>query len=168
MQSAKETYRLANDGKIPNNPKLPLVIYRRAIAPIGDLARRFEERFAANGWTNSWRNGIFDFHHFHSNTHEVLGIAAGEAHVRFGGETGELVSLAAGDVVILPAGTGHKRDWASGDFLVVGAYPDGRDFDIRRGDPAEHAEVLSNIAQVPLPKRDPVSAGEGVASWPAR
>ena len=163
-----ELRRFAGDGRIPNNPELPLVIYRLALKPSKHLANDFEERFAANGWTNSWRDGIFDYHHFHSNTHEVLGVAKGEARVCFGGEQGEILELSAGDVAILPAGTGHKRQSASDDFLVVGAYPDGRDFDICRGDPAEHDRAVSRIAKVPLPKKDPIFGQSGIVFWQAR
>jgi uncharacterized protein YjlB len=160
-----ELRRFADDGRIPNNPRLALVIYRLALPQSDHLAKDFEKRFAANGWRNSWRDGIFDYHHFHSNTHEVLGVARGKARVCFGGEQGEVLALSAGDVAILPAGTGHKRESASDDFLVVGAYPDGRDFDICRGDPAEHDGAVARIAKVRLPKRDPVLGGDGVTSW---
>jgi uncharacterized protein YjlB len=163
-----ELRRFDDDRRIPNNPELPLVVYRLALPVSEHLARDFETRFAANDWTNSWRNGIFDYHHFHSNTHEVLGIARGEASVCFGGEEGEVLRLSAGDVAILPAGTGHKCESASDDLLVVGAYPDGRDFDIRRGDPAEHDLAVARIAKVPLPKHDPVFGGAGVVVWHER
>jgi uncharacterized protein YjlB len=163
-----ELLRFEDDGRIPNNPKLPLVVYRLALARSDHLAQAFEKRFAANGWINSWRDGIFDYHHFHSNTHEVLGVAQGEARVCFGGEQGEVLTLSAGDVAILPAGTGHKCERASEDFLVVGAYPDGRDFDICRGDPAEHDPAVTRIAKVPLPKQDPVFGESGVLVWQER
>ena len=157
--------RFDDDGRIPNNPKLPLVVYRLALPPSHDLAKNFERRFAENGWTNSWRNGIFTYHHYHSNTHEVLGVAQGQVRVCFGGEAGEVLALSAGDVAILPAGTGHKSESATEDFLVVGAYPDGRDYDICRGDPAEHDFAVKRIASVPLPRKDPVFGESGVLVW---
>jgi uncharacterized protein YjlB len=160
-----ELRRFEDDNRIPNNPRLPLVVYRLALALSDHLASDFEKRFSANGWINSWRDGIFDFHHFHSNTHEVLGVTRGEARVCFGGEQGEVLTLSAGDVAILPAGTGHKCESASDDFLVVGAYPDGRDFDICRGDPAEHDRAVASIAKVPLPKQDPIFGGTGIVVW---
>lgn len=153
------TYRFADDGSIPNS-ELPLLIYRAAVAGL-DLAGACERRFAANGWRNGWRDGIFAYHHFHSISHEVLGIARGEAVVRFGGENGQSVPVAAGDVVVIPAGVGHKLERSSPDLLVVGAYPDGRDWDVRRGDPAERAEVMANLAAVPLPALDPVEGATG-------
>jgi uncharacterized protein YjlB len=162
-----ERRHFEDDGRIPNNPKLPLVVYRIALPASDHLAKDFETRFSANGWTNSWRDGVFDYHHFHSNTHEVLGVAQGSARVCFGGEAGEVLALSAGDVAILPAGTGHRCESASDDFLVVGAYPDGRDYDICRGDPAEHDRAVARIARVPLPKKDPVFGKSGVVVWQA-
>src|SRR5579885_1918026 len=112
-----ETARFEDDGKVPNS-SLPVILYRGAIAPDSrDPAAAFERRFAANDWSNSWRDGIYPFHHFHSTSHEVLGIAQGRGRLRLGGEGGRDFELAEGDVVVLPAGTGHKRLSATSDFL---------------------------------------------------
>ena len=119
-------HRFADDGDVPNN-RLPLIVYAEAIdAGRGDPAVAFEDLFAGNGWGGGWRNGIFPFHHYHSTAHEVLGIARGEADVRFGGERGETVHVKAGDAVLIPAGVGHKRLSSSHDLLVIGAYPAGQ------------------------------------------
>lgn len=152
-----ETHRFADDGRFPNSA-LPLLVYRRALPP--DPAA-MERAFAANGWSNSWRDGVFDYHHFHSIAHEVLGVAAGEARVAFGGPSGREVTLRAGDVVVIPAGVAHRNMGASADLLVVGAYPGGADYDIRRGDPAEHAAAARAVAAVPVPESDPVRGGDG-------
>ena len=93
----------------------------------------FEERFAANGWTGAWRNGVFDWHHYHQTTHEVLGCYRGRARVQLGGPDGEVHDIAPGDVVVIPAGCAHKRLEASGDFAVVGAYPGGVTPDMQDG-----------------------------------
>ena len=154
-----ETHRFADDGRIPNSV-LPLLVYRGALAE-ADLATAFERRFAVNDWRGAWRDGIFAYHHFHSTSHEVLGIAAGEAMVRFGGDRGASLRVAAGDVVVIPAGVGHRLERGSHDLLVVGAYPEGRAWDVRRGDPAERAEVLANLAAVPLPATDPLEGADG-------
>jgi len=150
-----EEHRLAPAGDIPNSA-LPLVIWRGALP---GTASAIKERFARHGWSNAWVNGIFDYHHFHSTAHEAVGVSRGEARVRFGGPHGEPVTLRAGDAVVIPAGVGHCREWASDDFEVVGAYPGGADYDIRRGDPAERAEVEANLAAVPLPATNPVDGG---------
>jgi uncharacterized protein YjlB len=155
--SDAETYRFADDGRFPNSA-LPLLVYRGALPP--DPAA-MERAFAANGWSNAWRDGIFDYHHFHSIAHEVLGIAAGEAQVAFGGPSGREVALRAGDVVVIPAGVAHRNMGQSADLLVVGAYPGGADYDIRRGDPAEHAAAVRAITGVRVPASDPVSGREG-------
>jgi len=120
-----------------------------------------EELFAAHGWEGAWRDGIFSFHHFHSTAHEALGIVRGSAGMALGGPSGVMIAVQAGDVLVLPAGTGHCNAGASDDLLVVGAYPDGMDWDIRRGDPAERDEVLANIQAVPLPRYDPVEGRGG-------
>ena len=147
-----EVYRFADDGRFPNSA-LPLLVHRRALPP--DPAT-IERAFAAHGWSNAWRDGIFGFHHFHSTAHEVLGIAAGIVRVAFGGPSGQEVTVRAGDVVVIPAGVAHCNEGQSADLLVVGAYPGGADCDIRRGNPAEHAAVLRAIAAVPVPDSDPV------------
>jgi len=120
-----------------------------------------ERAFAANGWSNSWRNGIFDYHHFHSIAHEVLGIAAGEVRVAFGGPDGQVLMVRAGDVVVIPAGVAHCNKGQTEDLLVVGAYPGGADYDIKRGDPAEHAAAAQAIAAVARPKTDPLEGPDG-------
>lgn len=81
--------------------------------------------------------------------------------MRFGGPGGASLELAAGDVAVIPAGVGHRNEGASGDFLVVGAYPGGAAWDLRRGEPAERDAVLRNIAAVPPPGADPVHGAGG-------
>jgi uncharacterized protein YjlB len=152
--SDAETHRFDDDGSRFPNSALPLLVYRGALPP--DPAT-IERAFAANGWSNSWRDGIFPYHHFHSIAHEVLGVAAGEVRVAFGGPSGREVAVRAGDVVVIPAGVAHRNMGASGDLLVVGAYPGGGDYDIRRGDPAEYQAARRAIAAVPLPESDPVA-----------
>lgn len=147
-----EAYQFADDSRFPNSA-LPLLVYRHALPP---NPAAMERAFAAHDWSNGWRNGIFGFHHFHSTAHEVLGIASGEVRVAFGGPRGQEVTVRAGDVVVIPAGVAHRNMGQSADLLVVGAYPGGSDYDIRRGDPAEHAAAVRAIAAVPLPVSDPV------------
>ena len=150
-----ETYTFEDDGRFPNSV-LPVLLYRGALASDARAAD-YEQLFARHGWLGAWRDGIFDFHHFHSTAHEVLGIAAGRANVVLGGPHGRRFELVAGDVAVLPAGTGHCNAGSDADLLVVGAYPNGMRWDIRRGDPEERDEVLANIARVPLPAQDPVA-----------
>jgi uncharacterized protein YjlB len=152
-----------DDGSIPNNPRLPFVHYRSPVRlPEGaDPAAMFEELFKRNGWKDSWRNGIYDYAHYHSRTHEVLGVARGNARVRFGGNKGRVFKLRAGDVAILPAGTGHQCLSASEDLLVVGAYPPSGKYDECTGSPIEHRHAVPSIRKVRLPKKDPVYGADG-------
>jgi uncharacterized protein YjlB len=157
LSSSIETHFFADDGTVPNNKTLPLVLYRGALGAEGDLAARCEAMFAANGWPKPWRNGIYGHHHYHSTAHEVLGIARGSARVRLGGENGATVELRTGDVVVIPAGVAHKRESASGDLLVIGSYPEGQRPDICRADAASHDTAAANVARVALPSCDPVT-----------
>ena len=135
------------------NSRLPVLIYR---GTAGD----FDRLFSDNGWGGIWHNGIYDFDHYHSNAHEVLGIARGSAKVRLGGDEGVDIDVKAGDVLVLPAGTGHRRVSASADLLVIGAYPRGQEsYDLCR-DRSPEAEL--RISKVMVPDSDPVSGEAGV------
>jgi uncharacterized protein YjlB len=152
-----------DDGSIPNNPTLPMLYYRGAIDLTGtpNPEEVIEALFKKNGWGEMWRNGIFPYVHYHSQIHEGMGIARGRAKVRFGGEQGGEFDLKEGDVVVLPAGTGHQCLWASPDLMVIGTYPPEGRYDLCRGSKAEHAKAVQRIPKVPRPKSDPVFGANG-------
>ncbi len=136
---------------------------RAAIEPAAeDAPAAFEERFRQNGWTGTWRNGIYPYHHYHSTAHEVLGVASGSARVCFGGEGGSEIEVAAGDVIVIPAGVAHKLVEERDGFVVVGGYAGGRNWDILRPRAATLEAARQRIAAVPLPESDPVSGPDGV------
>ncbi|WP_168442414.1 cupin domain-containing protein [Pontiella desulfatans] len=145
------------NGNFPNNPKLPLVIYDQALKlPPDGAPDEIEKLIQSNGWGNSWRWGLYDYHHYHSTAHECLCIYRGTVTVQFGGEKGFKVVAEAGDVVILPAGLCHRNIQCSPRFRTVGCYPAGQTPDMKYGKPGERPAADRAIAAVPLPKLDPV------------
>ncbi|KHL97097.1 hypothetical protein QW71_04010 [Paenibacillus sp. IHB B 3415] len=154
-----ETFAFKADKLLPNNPELPAVLYRHALQ---DHPESAEQIFNDNGWRNSWVNGVFSYHHYHSNAHEVLGVMSGSASLQLGGDTGRKVEVSAGDVLVLPAGTAHKRLASSHDFRIAGAYPGGAAYNTRRATPDDFAAALPEIGQVPLPDSDPVYGKDGL------
>ena len=155
------TFVFKDDGLVPNNP-MPFLVYKQAIDVANDHPEKtIEDLFGANNWGDMWRNGIYDYLHYHATVHEALGVARGNARVQFGGKRGKEIDVAAGDVAILPAGTGHRCLSASSDFSVVGAYPPGPKMQITRPTPENHRKALKTIPQVKLPKTDPVRGETG-------
>jgi len=158
---APEQFRFKDDGVFPNSD-LPLLVYRQALTPkTGDCASMLEQRFAENDWSNSWRDGVYSFPHYHSTSHELLGVYSGTATLRVGGEHGRNLDVHSGDVVVIPAGVAHEKLEASPDFAVVGAYPDGREWDLLRGLPGERPKADQRIAALTIPDNDPIYGAEG-------
>jgi uncharacterized protein YjlB len=151
-----ETWNAPTGGAIPNHPRFAVLIYHGV--SVGEI----ERVFAAHGWCGAWTDGVFDFHHFHSTSHEVLAVVSGSATLELGGPQGDAFDITEGDVLVLPAGTGHRRATARGGFTVVGAYPAGQeDYDLlRKADDA----ARERIGAVPVPDDDPVG-GDGVGRW---
>ena len=158
-----ETFVLTDDGVFPNNRRLPLLVYKRALNPEApDLISHVQATFAEHGWAGSWVDSIFDYHHYHSTAHEVLAVCSGRAEVRFGGEHGITLTLSAGDAVVIPAGVAHKSLGAGGDFVVVGAYPGGQEhYDLCHGAREERPQADKNIVSVPTPESDPLYGSDG-------
>lgn len=173
--SAREVFAhlLAPSGPIPNHPKWPLLVYPAAVEISGaDPALAFERLFDANRWPAAWRNGVYPFHHYHTTAHEVLGVYSGEVTVQFGGDDGVTITAKPGDVVVLPAGMGHKMLDSRGSLGVVGAYPEGQSADMNIAKLARagrSGEIVEAVARVPLPECDPVFGENGplFAHWRA-
>lgn len=187
-----EAIRLEASGGFPNNPALPVLVYRGAFGMLGAsirssspshggassqpsaalerAARSVEKTFALHRWSGGWRDGVYDFHHYHSTAHEVLGCYSGRATLQLGGPDGPNIVFACGDVVVLPAGTAHKRLVASDDFRVVGAYDRGRSYDMQLGDRSALTSAQALIREVPMPLQDPVygECGPLLLAWRPR
>lgn len=163
-----ETFILHQKDWVPNNERLPVLLYRGAVQAEGKkAAEAFERLFADHGWPPQWRDSVYDYHHYHSTAHEALGVAAGFGAMLLGGPGGREVEVRAGDALVLPVGNGHRKLKVSDDFLVVGAYLQGQDWDICREAPSD--ETWRRMRAVPVPEEDPVSGKDGplCASWAA-
>jgi uncharacterized protein YjlB len=153
---------LAPAGAFPNHPRWPLLVYPAAVAIEGaDPAAAFETLFERNCWPAAWRNGVHPFQHFHSTAHEALGVYSGEVTVQFGGDGGITITANPGDVIVLPAGTAHKKLSSRGKLGIVGAYPEGQQPDMCTPLLSNIRKAARQIEDVPLPKCDPVYGAGG-------
>lgn len=150
-----EQLKLADDGTFPNS-NLPLLVYKGFFTKEKVSASAFEKVFTENKWHGFWRNGVYNFHHYHSTAHEVLGVYAGKAKVQFGGKKGKVLDVSSGDVVVIPAGVSHKLIEADKAFAVVGGYPPGQMWDMNYGRAGERPKADRIIAKVAIPKFDPL------------
>jgi uncharacterized protein YjlB len=158
---AIEQVFLKDDGIFPNN-RLPALFYKGILKIPPVLGAFFVKRFfKSNGWSNSWKYGIYEYNHYHSITHEVLGVISGKTILLLGGDAGVKINIGTGDVIIIPAGVAHKNLGKQDDVVCVGAYPDGMDYDINYGNTGERPQTDKNIARVPLPSKDPVFGATG-------
>lgn len=158
-----ETFALKENKPFPNNP-LPVLYYPEALKNLtetSDNGKQVKDYLEKNGYSNSWIGGILSQHHFHSNTHEVLVCLSGTATVQLGGPGGEVYPFHQGDVVLLPAGTAHKKSEATTDFQIVGAYPYGLEYDMQTGDEEKYDTLKGRIAKVAKPEMDPVEGNQG-------
>lgn len=156
------SHHFHDDGGTPNHPVLPVMVMQGTpAANTTEPAEWFERRFHQNGWGATWRWTVYPYQHYHSTNHEVLGVSCGNATILLGGEEGVEVRVGIGDVIVLPAGTGHKRVSSSGDFQVVGGYPGGCEPDLLRPGEGDPREIRRQIAAVPVPESDPVYGSEG-------
>ncbi len=161
-----ETWHASPGDRIPNHPRFAVLLYRGVEGAGAAGAGGARDLFAEHGWGGSWVDGVYGYHHFHSTSHEVLAVVAGRATVELGGPQGKAFEVSAGDVIVLPAGTGHRLASSDAAFSVVGAYPEGQeDFDVLRGDdPAEVEAASERIVALGAPAQDPIG-GDGVAGW---
>ena len=166
-----EPIYLRENEPFPNND-YPVLYFENALGDLfgddyttDDVLGLFER----NGYTNGWVNGIMDRHHFHSNAHEALACTKGEVRVQLGGPHGEMVTFRKGDVVLLPAGTSHKKLDATENFEIVGAYPTSNpEHDFQYGDTDSYDDIKERIALVDKPETDPVTGAPGniETHWP--
>lgn len=156
-----EVWRFGKNGAMPNNAALPVLLFRRVFRGEREMTDKLEALVRQHGWTPEWRNGVYPFHHYHSTAHEVLAFGRGEARILLGGEppVGRELTVRAGDIALLPCGTGHCRISASADFQVSGAYALGQRWDLLREAP--DAAAAARMKRLPFPLETPVGGSLG-------
>lgn len=156
-----------DDGQFPNCSiqNLPVLIYKAAFSANGsasELASKIEQTFEKNGFPPQWRFGLYEYPHYHSTSHEILGVFKGSARVRLGGSKGVEEDVSAGDVMVIPAGVAHESVQSKGGFEMVGAYPAGYNWDMNYGKSQQEKEKAeANIRKVAVPSADPVYGSKG-------
>ncbi|KAI0457173.1 RmlC-like cupin domain-containing protein [Xylaria acuta] len=150
---------------IPNTSiqRKPLLIYKSVFS--NATASEVESLLSDTGVvTPQWRATMYTTSHFHSTSHEVLGVSNGKATVCFGheGNPGKVTcDLEKGDLAIIPAGVAHRLlEVLEGDFEMVGSYPKGYNWDMCYGTRAEEGRI-GTIKELPWFDRDPVYEGKG-------
>ena len=162
LKSSVAIYYISDDGVFPNNNTLPVLFYKSILTlPKIFPAWGIKNLFKSNGWSNSWKDSIYDYHHYHSITHEVLGVYKGKTKVQLGGDYGIELTLEKGDVLIIPAGVAHKNLTPKNTFKCIGAYPGGMKYDIKTGEQDERPDTDEKIQEVPVPATDPVFGEKG-------
>lgn len=152
-----EKYYITDNGIFPGND-LPVLHYKKAFKiPLLFGGRKVKALFKSNDWTNAWKSGIYTYHHYHSNTHEVLAVLRGNTTLLLGGENGKQLALHKGDVVVIPAGVAHKNLGRENDVTCIGAYPGGASFDMNYGREGERPQADINISMVAVPAKGPVA-----------
>lgn len=158
-----DLYRIKENPPYPNSP-LPVIHYAKVLDDFVegvDAEEATKNLLKENNYTNAWTGGIHPYHHFHSNTHEVLVCIEGQATVQLGGPGEKEFPFKKGDAFLLPAGVAHKCVEASDDFSIIGAYPDGVEFDMQTGDTENYDAIQQRANDVPIPEKDPLTGSDG-------
>jgi len=157
-----QQHYIRDNGIFPNNSELPVFIYRSVLRlPLLMRVSRIRKILNSNNWGNSWKGTVYDYHHYHSITHEVLAVYKGNTSLQLGGDNGIVVTLKKGDVIIIPAGVAHKNMKPENTFKCVGAYPNGSIYDMNSGKSGERPQTDENISRVRIPECDPVFGKDG-------
>jgi uncharacterized protein YjlB len=157
-----EKHLIKDNGRFPNNERLPVLIYRKALH-VTSLFDTVKLRVLLNnhGWGNTWKAGIFSYHHYHSNTHELLACYKGKTILLLGGDDGKIIPFSKGDVIVIPAGVAHKNLKDENDITCIGAYPGGKDYDMNYDRPGERPKADKKIKKVGIPDQDPLTGKNG-------
>lgn len=149
-----EKHFFEGNGRVPNS-RLPLLIYRNVIrwdVPTMEAVMR------QNKWMPCWHahDGMWPRHHFHTEAHEFICVTKGVHTGKFGGHDGIETQMNAGDVVVIPAGVGHRGLQISDDLDLTGGFHEGFCVvDFRMGFPDEYHDLCRKAREIPILDYDP-------------
>lgn len=154
--------KILSIGYAPNNPSLPFIIFKKALILKNAKTSTVRRLIRKNDWCRTWVNGVYPYHHYHSNTHEMLVVFAGSAKLQIGGLVGKVFTVRQGDVLFFPAGVSHKKMSSSADFKTIGAYPFNLKYNMHYLKPQEYERAVKTIKKVKLPGSDPIYGKNGL------
>ncbi|RKK13783.1 hypothetical protein BFJ66_g16887 [Fusarium oxysporum f. sp. cepae] len=162
MSSSVECYLVPRTDDAPNS-RLPILVYRDVLPQprTEETATRF---LTTHRWEKRGTWGHIAIRHFHPNSHECYGIFQGSSTLLLGKiqkGKGIEVSVKAGDVVVLPAGTAHSSLESSSDYRYIGVYPKGCPKWRNEMGKKSSAVFLDTIDEVDTPEDDPVYGPDG-------
>ncbi|CAK7563979.1 MAG: hypothetical protein SEPTF4163_001862 [Sporothrix epigloea] len=167
MALEPETYYLKRNQHAPNNA-FPVLVYRQCL-PLPVSEEKTTAFLEAHAWEKKGTWGHIGVRHFHPNVHECYGVIAGESTMLVGcgsddpDDSGQEIELSVGDVIVLPAGTGHCNLQSTKNYLYVGVYPSGGPmYKAELGkEGADVAALRREVDSVAMPLEDPVSGKDG-------
>ncbi|KAI0343745.1 hypothetical protein BDW22DRAFT_1205951 [Trametopsis cervina] len=161
-------HQIPKHGLIPNTSlqNKPLLICRGVFAPDVNPSQIEAHLKAVGVCQPQWRYTMYTTSHFHSTTHELLVVSAGNASMLFGGEgnPGRVTEeVRRGDAILIPAGTAHRLLEGTDDFEMVGSYPVGASsWDMCYGHKGEEG-AEDRIRALQWFKHDPLYGEDGPA-----
>lgn len=145
-----------DNGRFPGS-RLPAMLYKEGLAlPLLLKTLYIKRVFASHRWDAVSVGGIATHPQYHSTAHTALGAVEGSTTLQLGGDQGQKIRFAKGDVLIIPAGAAYRNLGVENQIRCVLACPYGQTPDYYRGELGERPSADAHIAAISLPTEDPL------------